>query len=282
MALQDMPLSDLQSAVSVGNSDLLYLVQNGESKKLAIALLLSGKADLVNGLLPLYELPNSVVTVANATERFALDSDDVNNGFIVLQAPDTDDAKMFLVVDNTNLDSEAGYQPFAADAVWGNIINRPTNLAYLAGDDEELPSVSPVLRESSLQNNLATTLPGYPLDARQGKVLDDKITTLNSNLTELKNNVAGSQISLETYTSSTNKYTFLNDGYIYINSGTATSSAIRVVVVDAAGSAFITKYIPLTSAVVRDALYVRKGMSVYCDNVPSGSTIKFVPLISYQ
>lgn len=103
-----------------------------------------------------------------------------------------------------------------------------------------------------------------------------------SEVAELKNNVAGSQISLESYTSATNKYTFLNDGYIYINSGSATSSAIRVVVADASGTAFITKYIPLTSAVIRDALFVRKGMSAYCDNVPSGSTIKFVPLISYQ
>lgn len=186
MALQDMPLSDLQSAVSLNGTDLFYVVQSGESKKVTLAVMIGNKADLENGLVPLRELPNSVVLVANDTERFALDSDEVNNGFIVLQYDSTHPeiaAKMFLVIDNTNLDSEAGYQPFAADAIWGNIINRPTNLAYLAGDDEELPSVSPVLRESSLQNNLVTTLPNYPLDARQGKVLDDKITTVNQNLT---------------------------------------------------------------------------------------------------
>lgn len=189
MALQDMPLSDLQSAVSLNGTDLFYVVQSGESKKVTLAVMIGNKADLENGLVPLRELPNSVVLVANDTERFALDSDEVNDGFIVLQYDSTHPeiaAKMFLVIDNTNLDSEAGYQPFAADAIWGNIINRPTNLAYLAGDDEELPSVSPVLRESSLQNNLVTTLPNYPLDARQGKVLDDKITTLNSNLVELQ------------------------------------------------------------------------------------------------
>ena len=189
MALQDMPLSDLQSAVSLNGADLFYVVQSGESKKVTLAVMIGNKADLENGLVPLRELPNSVVMVANDTERFALDSDEVNNGFIVLQYDSTHPeiaAKMFLVIDNTSLDSEAGYQPFAADAIWGNIINRPTNLAYLAGDDEELPSVSPVLRESSLQNNLVTTLPNYPLDARQGKVLDDKITAVSQNLTELK------------------------------------------------------------------------------------------------
>lgn len=187
MALQDMPLSDLQSAVSLNGTDLFYVVQSGESKKVTLAVMIGNKADLENGLVPLRELPNSVVMVANDTERFALDSDDVNNGFIVLQYDATHpeiSAKMFLVINNTNLDSEAGYQPFAADAIWGNIINRPTNLAYLAGDDEELPSVSPVLRESSLQNNLVTTLPNYPLDARQGKVLNDKITAVNQNLAE--------------------------------------------------------------------------------------------------
>jgi len=189
MALQDMPLSDLQSAVSLNGADLFYVVQSGESKKVTLAVMIGNKADLENGLVPLRELPNSVVMVANDTERFALDSDEVNNGFIVLQYDSTHpeiSAKMFLVIDNTNLDSEAGYQPFAADAIWGNIINRPTNLAYLAGDDEELPSVSPVLRESSLQNNLVTTLPNYPLDARQGKVLDDKITAISGDLAELK------------------------------------------------------------------------------------------------
>lgn len=143
----------------------------------------TGKADLgQNGLVPLFQLPANSKIVQNDTARFALDSDEVNNGFIVVVQQPT--VRMYLVVDNDNLDTEAGYQAFSADANWNTLINRPTNLAYLAGDDEELPSVSPVLRESSLQNNLVTTLPNYPLDARQGKVLDDKITTLNSNLTE--------------------------------------------------------------------------------------------------
>ena len=83
MALQDMPLSDLQSAVSLNGADLFYVVQSGESKKVTLAVMIGNKADLENGLVPLRELPNSVVMVANDTERFALDSDEVNNGFIV-------------------------------------------------------------------------------------------------------------------------------------------------------------------------------------------------------
>ena len=34
-------------------------------------------------------------------------------------------------------------------------------------------------------NNLLTTAAGYALDARQGKILNDKITELNSNMTNL-------------------------------------------------------------------------------------------------
>ena len=36
-------------------------------------------------------------------------------------------------------------------------------------------------------NNLTTTASGYALDARQGKALDDKVTQLNSALTETEN-----------------------------------------------------------------------------------------------
>ena len=123
-----------------------------------------------------------------------------------------------------------------------------------------------------------------PWDATKWERTDSwtEIDDLNQNLTELKNNVAGSQISLESYTTAANKYTFTNDGYIYINSGSATSSTIRIVIADATGSAIITKYLPLSSGVIRDSVYVRKGMAVYCDNIPTGATVKFVPLISYQ
>ena len=147
----------------------------------------SAKADLVNGKVPLSEIPktalDNLVKVADDTARFALTTDQVQNGDTVyVIATDL----MYLVVDDTKLNQEAGYQGYSATASWDTLEDRPTNIAYLAGDDEELPDVSPVLRESSLQNNLVTTLPNYPLDARQGKVLDDKITTLNSNLLKCK------------------------------------------------------------------------------------------------
>lgn len=43
-------------------------------------------------------------------------------------------------------------------------------------------SLASKLNTSNVVNNLLTTIAGYALDARQGKILDDKITALNSNL----------------------------------------------------------------------------------------------------
>lgn len=282
MALQDMPLSDLQSAVSLNGADLFYVVQSGESKKVTLAVMIGNKADLENGLVPLRELPNSVVMVANDTERFALDSDEVNDGFIVLQYDSTHPeiaAKMFLVIDNTNLDSEAGYQPFAADAIWGNIINRPTNLAYLAGDDEELPSVSPVLRESSLQNNLVTTLPNYPLDARQGKVLDDKITAVNQNLTECVKKKTTADIIVPTATGRTiaqalnvlvnssnydiskvTPFSYIKNGVVFYRVSSITSN--RVVFTYEAVGASVPTIISLYAQVGNNLAYSYNGTTV--------------------
>lgn len=43
------------------------------------------------------------------------------------------------------------------------------------------------LNTANVVNNLLTTAAGYALDARQGKVLDDKITALNGKLLRAKN-----------------------------------------------------------------------------------------------
>ncbi len=41
------------------------------------------------------------------------------------------------------------------------------------------------INNSNIANNLVTTAEGLVLDARQGKVLDDKVTAINSNLAKL-------------------------------------------------------------------------------------------------
>lgn len=86
-------------------------------EKLLLQLInsLSNKADLVNGLIPINELPaqtfEHMVTVRDDNARFALTTDEVQNGDSVL----VDSTKiMYFVVDDTKLDRDAGYQEYAA------------------------------------------------------------------------------------------------------------------------------------------------------------------------
>ena len=77
---------------------------------------LSGKADLdENGQVPLNELPAMVFehmeVVENDTARFALTTDEVQNGDTVYV---NSSEIMYFVIDDTKLDREAGYKPLAA------------------------------------------------------------------------------------------------------------------------------------------------------------------------
>lgn len=77
--------------------------------------LLENKADLVNGTVPAAQIPPEVFermkVVADDTARFALTTSDVQNGDIVyVDATQV----MYYVYDDTKLDVEAGYKPFAA------------------------------------------------------------------------------------------------------------------------------------------------------------------------
>lgn len=78
--------------------------------------LLSKKADLDNdGLIPASQIPPEVFermkVVQDDTERFSLTINDVQNGDVVYV---NSDEMMYYVYDDTKLDSEAGYKPFAA------------------------------------------------------------------------------------------------------------------------------------------------------------------------
>lgn len=93
--------------------------------------LLNEKADLVNGVVPISQIPPAAiekeVPVANDAARFALTTADVQLGDTVRVVATN---KMYLVVDTAHLDTEAGYQVYvagrAAEAVadqYGNTID---------------------------------------------------------------------------------------------------------------------------------------------------------------
>ena len=112
-----------------------------------------GKADLVDGLIPVSQIPPVVierlVKVADDTARFALTTETIQNGDTVQTI---DNNKMYAVIDDTHLDSEQGYQVYvagmAARAVGdqnGNTID--TTYATISYVDAIVGDINAVLEE---------------------------------------------------------------------------------------------------------------------------------------
>ena len=127
-----------------------------------------GKADLVDGLIPVSQIPPVVierlVKVADDTARFALTTATVQNGDTVQTI---DNNKMYAVIDDTHLDSEQGYQVYvagmAARAVGdqnGNTID--TMYATIASVSDVLSHIS--FDSSSKHYYLQQTQPSSPQD----------------------------------------------------------------------------------------------------------------------
>lgn len=114
---------------------------------------LESKADLVDGLIPVNQIPPVVierlVKVADDAARFALTTATVQNGDTVQTI---DNNKMYAVIDDTHLDSEQGYQVYvagmAARAVGdqnGNTID--TTYATISYVDTIVGNINAVLEE---------------------------------------------------------------------------------------------------------------------------------------
>ena len=100
---------------------------NGYSRRQTDELL-SKKADLVNGLIPLNQIPPAtmehMVTVANDTARFALTKSEVQNGDTVFV---DSSMQMYMIVDDEHLDSETGYKAYAAGTATRAIADKNGN-----------------------------------------------------------------------------------------------------------------------------------------------------------
>ena len=191
--MPDSILSDLPSASEIGNSDLLYAVVDGISKKITKQVLLSAvtqvlteKADLVQGILALSQMRENMKIVLNDTARFALTTNDVKNGFIIIVQQDehgvpySPNPKMYIVVDDTQLDEEAGYQAFASDVDWSTIENKPDNIVFSgpALATENVPAIDAYLHKSDVVNNFTDGGTEVPLSAECGKTLYSTLTGL--------------------------------------------------------------------------------------------------------
>ena len=86
---------------------------------------------ITSGIINIDRLPHGalerVIVVADQTARFALTSNDIQNGDTVKQ---TDTNIMYFVIDDTNLDSETGYSVYTAGIAsavdWSGVSNIPS------------------------------------------------------------------------------------------------------------------------------------------------------------
>lgn len=101
-----------------------------------LSALQSGKADLVGGLVPTSQLPaialGTQVTVANQAARFALTTNEVQNGDTVVQ---TDTGIRYLVTDDTQLGVAAGYTALNESGGAVDSVNGYTGVVVLAPAD---------------------------------------------------------------------------------------------------------------------------------------------------
>lgn len=193
MPTMDLPLSDLDSASSIGDSDLLYAVVEGVSKSItkqvllnAVTQVLTTKADLVQGILALSQMRENMKEVQNDTARFALTTNDVKKGFIIIVDEDSQgqpyspNPKMYIVTDTAHLNTEAGYTPFASDVEWSTIENKPDNLVFsgTAVATETVSPIDPYLNASDVVNDLVTGGSDVPLSAEMGRTLNSSLTAL--------------------------------------------------------------------------------------------------------
>lgn len=146
-----------------------------------------------DGKIPVDQIPkvamDTLVTVPDNEARFALTIQDCQKGDTVKVLNDgAGHEKMYLVIDDTKLDSEEGYEGYAATAVWGTIREKPTNLIFCgeSGSSTEVPTSADFITRGQIIDHLSSTDATLPLSARQGGIL-------KSNLVEMQTEVDGIQ-----------------------------------------------------------------------------------------
>ena len=107
--------SKIKTAVNISLSGVTATAQPFDGSADVTIPVTEVPASLITGVLGINNIPaaavNTIVTVANDSERFSLTTDKVQNGDMVLV---TETGKLYLVIDDTQLTSEAGYREYSA------------------------------------------------------------------------------------------------------------------------------------------------------------------------
>lgn len=144
---------------------------------------LATKADLDdNGLIPMSEIPPEafeyMVTVVDDTARFALTTDDVQKGDIVRVLSS---GIMYVVVDASHLDTEAGYTPFAAGIAAKAVGDEDGNnikQTYQTKIDSTHKLSSDLVDDSSSVNKFATAAQLSQIETNKNNILSEQTKTV--------------------------------------------------------------------------------------------------------
>lgn len=168
--------------------DILLKASNGEALSRIEEILLSLYQDLVHlddqGLIPTEYIPPQVfermVTVANDTERFALTTDDVQNGdWVYVNSTQI----MYFVSDEDHLDTEAGYTPVAAGIAAKAVADKDGNqidTTYQTKFDNDNKLSSDLVDDSNATNKFTNATEKQAWNGKQDALTFDSAPTENS------------------------------------------------------------------------------------------------------
>lgn len=112
----------------------------------------------------------------------------------------------------------------------------------------------------------------------------DNITTQISNLTNaIEKNKKGTVVNLWNYNTYANRYTLTSDGYLFLDTKTVTANPPTRITADVYDSSdnrlFAISAITESETYSSNAVFVKKGMKVFCSRQIANTDIVFVPLV---
>lgn len=130
---------------------------------------------------------------------------------------------------------------------------------------------------SAISKNAAITIGGNCKAA-------NNITTQISNLTNaIEKNKKGTVVNLWSYNTYANRYTLTSDGYLFLDTKTVTANPPTRITADVYDSSdnrlFAISAITESETYSSNAVFVKKGMKVFCSRQIANTDIVFVPLV---
>lgn len=183
--IMDQSYTNLQNSVKLDMSNKVDVVTGKDLIATSEIEKLAKLTVDANGIISVNNLPKSAITecivVPSYTAMYALTKDDVQKGDTVKVAPTDGSAiKMYLVVDDTQLNVAAGYEEYTASVDWASITNIPTTVKTPTTLDIQIDGTSIAtyngMESSTIVANIDTSK--FTVDAIDEADVDDLFDTI--------------------------------------------------------------------------------------------------------